>query len=277
MEQILLFLLGIFAGAAGSMIGVGGGFIIIPVLIMFYPLLSATQISTISLVCVFVNSLAGVIAAAKYKRVDFKSALIFSLASLPGTVLATFLASKVPIQIFRIFLGILFLGAATLLFYNTLKNSYDTTNSASSGSFTRKITDALGQEYSYSFNPSLGIFASILIGFVSTLFGIGGGIFYVPLFVNVLGMPVRIATATSQFGLLLSSSVGSFMYVSQGILHGVSLIYVFIALGIIVGVIAGTKFANRVKPVFIIRFFSIVVFLTGLRIMISAFGLSFNF
>lgn len=270
MEQALLLFIGVIAGAAGSMIGIGGGFIIIPILMIFYPHLSSPQIATISLACVFINSLTGVIAANKYKRVDFKSALIFSVSSIPGTILATFVAYKIPVSLFRIFLGVLFLCAASLLLYNTFKNSYDSTISTKTGSFKRKIIDSFGNEYSYSFNPGLGIFASALIGFVSTLFGIGGGIFYVPLFVNALSIPVRIATATSQFGLLISSAVGSGMYISQGVLNNVSHIFLFIPLGIVFGVIAGTKFANSVKPVFIIRFFSVVVFLTGLRIIITA-------
>ena len=135
--------------------------------------------------------------SAKQKRIDIKTGLIFSAFALPGTIIGPIFSTYIPVNIFRIILGILFVSVPSILFINTFKNSYNNVKIYTQGSFKRAIVDSLGTEYIYSFNPLIGIIFSLIIGLVSTLFGIGGGIFYFPLFVNVLSIPVKIAINSS--------------------------------------------------------------------------------
>ena len=61
------------------------------------------------------------------------------------------------------------------------------------------LTDKEGITYEYSYKQSNGALISVLVGYISPLLGIGGGIIHVPAMVNWLKFPVHIATATSHF------------------------------------------------------------------------------
>ena len=85
---VLLVSLGVVVGAYGTLIGSGGGFILVPVLIFLYPEESTGTITSISLAVVFVNALSGAIAYARQGKVQVGVATVFSLAALPGRSLA---------------------------------------------------------------------------------------------------------------------------------------------------------------------------------------------
>ena len=84
LTYLWLLPLGFFVGAYGTMIGAGGGFILVPLLLLFYPKDAPEIITSISLAVVFFNAASGSIAYARMKRIDFKSGTIFSLAAIPG-------------------------------------------------------------------------------------------------------------------------------------------------------------------------------------------------
>ena len=86
-RYIWLIPLGLVIGAGGTLIGAGGGFILIPVLLLLFPSESAEIITSISLAVVFFNTLSGSGAYVRMKRIDYKSALLFSAATIPGAIL----------------------------------------------------------------------------------------------------------------------------------------------------------------------------------------------
>ena len=79
-----LLLMGFFTGGYGTLIGAGGGFVLLPVLLLLYPQESPEILTSISLAVVFFNALSGTEAYAIMKRVDYKSGLLFSMTGLPG-------------------------------------------------------------------------------------------------------------------------------------------------------------------------------------------------
>src|SRR5262249_20739425 len=81
-----LFALGASVGAVGTLIGAGGGFILMPVLLVLYPEEIPEILTSISLAVVFANATAGTIAYARMKRVDHRSALVFAAGAAPGAV-----------------------------------------------------------------------------------------------------------------------------------------------------------------------------------------------
>ena len=84
MEQFLWLLpLGFMVGTFGTLIGAGGGFILVPVLLLLYPDKSPETITSISLAVVFFNTLSGSFAYARMKRIDYKSGIIFAIATIP--------------------------------------------------------------------------------------------------------------------------------------------------------------------------------------------------
>src|SRR3989337_4462408 len=83
-QYLWLLPLGLIVGAFGTLIGAGGGFILVPVLLLLYPNEKTDLITGISLAVVFFNALSGSLAYSRMKRIDYKSGIIFSIATIPG-------------------------------------------------------------------------------------------------------------------------------------------------------------------------------------------------
>ena len=78
--------LGFAVGTYGTLIGAGGGFVLMPILLLIYPDDSPELLTSISLAVVFFNTLSGSEAYAFMKRIDYKSGLLFAGAAIPGAV-----------------------------------------------------------------------------------------------------------------------------------------------------------------------------------------------
>src|SRR5512143_4010183 len=115
-EQFLgLVALGVGGGAYGTLIGAGGGFVLMPVLLLLYRDQNADLLTSISLAVVFFNALSGSEAYALMKRIDYRSGLLFAGATIPGAVLGALNTSYIPPRLFDLIFGILLIAAAIFL------------------------------------------------------------------------------------------------------------------------------------------------------------------
>src|SRR5712692_2674614 len=114
--QWWLILLGFVVGAFGTLIGAGGGFILVPVLLLLYPRESPDVITGISLTVVFFNTLSGSLAYARMQRIDYKSGIIFSLAAIPGAILGALSTAYVPRRMFDAIFGVMMITGSLFLF-----------------------------------------------------------------------------------------------------------------------------------------------------------------
>jgi uncharacterized membrane protein YfcA len=110
-----LVALGTGVGCYGTLIGAGGGFVLMPVLLLLYPNQNADLLTSISLAVVFFNALSGSEAYALLKRIDYRSGLMFSAATIPGAILGALNTSVVPRRLFDFIFGVLLLAAAAFL------------------------------------------------------------------------------------------------------------------------------------------------------------------
>src|SRR5262245_52869321 len=118
-EYLWLFPLGILIGAFGTLIGAGGGFILVPILLLLYPKEPAELVTAISLAVVFFNALSGSFAYARMKRVDYKSGIFFSIATIPGAVIGALATAYIPRRIFDLMFGVLMIIAAIMLWLSS--------------------------------------------------------------------------------------------------------------------------------------------------------------
>ena len=100
MLWIWLVILGVAVGLVGTLIGAGGGFILVPILLLIHPREQPEIIACISLAVVFFNAASGSIAYARMKRIDYRGAIIFSLATMPGAILGAICTSSIPRRLF---------------------------------------------------------------------------------------------------------------------------------------------------------------------------------
>lgn len=266
MEHFLLILLGFFVGALGTVIGAGGGFILVPVLLLCYPHMPTSVVTSISLAVVFLNATSGSVAYARMKRIDYKSAFIFSAATLPGSIIGAFTTGYFSRQLFDTVLGILLLGVAIFLILNP-EHSVSTGMHSDGKQVYRTITEEDGKKYEYSFNPWIGTVISFFVGFLSSLLGIGGGIIHVPALTGLLNFPVPIATATSHFILAIMALAGTVVHIIQGSLLQEWLKAVLIGVGVIAGAQVGAALSHTLPPKAIIRALAVALLIVGVRLL----------
>lgn len=248
----LLALLGFGAGALGTMIGAGGGFILVPILLLLFPGYSPEIITSMSLAVVLLNSLSGSAAYARMRRIDYRSGLLMAAATIPGAVIGAAASAYIPLKTFHILFGLALMGVAGFLFLS--KKGYN----------DRKIS------FGISNNFGLGTGMNFFIGLFSTMMGIGGGVIHVPTLVYVFDFPVHIATATSQFVLSFVALAGVMVHLRTGALYPFLWHIAFLSIGAVLGSQLGARFSARLKGERIMRVLSLVLALSGFWIFIGA-------
>jgi uncharacterized membrane protein YfcA len=261
--------LGLVVGAFGTLIGAGGGFLLVPALLLLYPHDTPALVTGISLAVVFFNASSGSLAYARMGRVDFKSGLIFAAATIPGAVLGALATSRIPRHAFDLLFGFLLTAGSIYLVWRPIRAGSDGPPARLSGHFRRRIVERDGTAHEFSYSPAVGIGISVMVGFLSSLLGIGGGIVHVPVLSQLLGFPVHVATATSHFTLAIMALVGSLVHLSSGELQpGLGRIAA-IAVGVIIGAQLGAALSSRVRGVWIMRGLAIALGFAGLRILLA--------
>jgi len=267
---VLLVLLGVAVGAFGTLVGVGGGFLLAPVLLILYPHESPKTITAISLAVVFVNSVSGALAYGHQRRIDYRSGLVFGLAGVPGAIVGVLLVGAIPRKPFdAIFAIVLFAVAAWLLL--RAGRGFVSPHPHEVGA-PRELVDSRGRRYSYRVRLGEGAAFGALVGVLSSFLGVGGGIFQVPLMIGALGFPAAIATATSQFVLVIVSFVGTATHVLNGsFAHGHGLRRTLcLSVGVIVGAQIGARVSLSLSARTIQRLLAIAILVVALRLTWAA-------
>uniref|UniRef100_I2PXB9 Probable membrane transporter protein n=1 Tax=Desulfovibrio sp. U5L TaxID=596152 RepID=I2PXB9_9BACT len=274
MDHILFasgfILLGLGVGAYGTLIGAGGGFVLMPVLLLLYPRESPALLTSISLAVVFFNAASGSEAYARMGRIDYRSGLLFAAAAVPGTVVGALSTNVVPRQTFDAIFGLMLMAGAVYLLANKRK-ARPQTDQPARGLTRRRLLDHSGAVYEYAFRMPYGVVLSLFVGFLSSFLGIGGGIIHVPALVYLLGFPVHVATATSHFILAIMALSGTLVHVSTGVfIHGIHRT-VYLSLGVMLGAQIGAHLSNRFHGRWILLSLALALLFVGARILMQAF------
>lgn len=279
MDNILvLIIVGFLIGTIGTLIGAGGGFILVPVLLLTHKELNTEMVTAISIAIVAANAISGSIAYARSGRIDYKSGIIFALFTMPGSILGPFLTPYIPTNVFHIIFGILLIVLSVFLFIRKRKPAVVDTDDlndilASNKKLThRRLVDNNGKVHEYSYNLTIGIVISIFVGFLSPLLGIGGGIIHVPAMAHWLHFPVYVATATSHFVLAIMASITVITNIFKGSYSDPAILRLVLTLGVgvVVGAQLGAKLSHKLKGDAIIKALAICLALVGARLLLMA-------
>lgn len=268
----VLIIIGFAVGTLGTLIGAGGGFILVPVLILGYPSLTPEQITAVSLAIVFFNALSGSFAYALAKRIDYKAGLQFFLFTIPGSVLGVYITRFISAKAFTLFFGLLLIGLSVMLFLK--KNAHlpihEKHNEKPRGTH-HQLTDKDGVTYNYYYNKHIGWLISFAVGFISPILGIGGGIIHVPAMVNWLGFPVHVATATSHFILAAMSLVSVLVHLAEGNYDAAIIIRLVLCLGagVVAGAQLGAYLSHKIKASVIIKALAVAIGVVGIRLLLK--------
>ncbi|MGH7798538.1 MAG: sulfite exporter TauE/SafE family protein [Candidatus Binatia bacterium] len=261
LKFISLGVLGFLAGGYGALIGAGGGFVLVPALLLIYPGEPPETITSISLAVVFFNAISATLAYGRSGKIQFKWGVVFAIATIPGAIAGALATTAMSRSRFNLIFGLLLISMAILLALNPGKKDASTNPRVSVDGRT-----------SVDLNRAtilLGVGLSMLFGFVSSFLGIGGGFLYMPALVYLLNFPVHTAAATSLFVLTITAFAGSATHVAAGLFqHGVRR-----TLALSIGAIAGAQLAARlshhIRSDWIIRSLALALGVAGLRLVMS--------
>jgi len=268
-HYLWLIPLGFIVGVLGTLIGAGGGFVLAPVLLLAYPQDTAATLTSISLAVVFMNALSGSMAYGRMKRIDYKSGLLFSAASVPGAVLGALSAHNIPRRAFDAIFGAFMIGAGAFMMARP-RAKPEAQASQTHRQLARRIVERNGAVHAYSYNPGLGLLLSLGVGYMSSFLGIGGGIIHVPALARALNFPVHIATATSHFMLAIMALTGTIVHIATGSFHHGVRRTVALAIGVLLGAPLGARFSEFVGGDWIIRILAVALAVVGIRILVAA-------
>lgn len=214
--------LGAAASVLASMVGLGGGLIMVPVLIFLGipPQIAAAN----SLVATMANAAGSTMVYARQKRIDYHRAVKLGLMAVPGSVLGAVILVGADPGIFGVLLAAALVAAAVYVFLRPRMSSRPPSD-----------THAV---------MVLSAAASFLAGVISAYFGVGGGVIFVPLMVIIMGMSMMRAAPTSMLALMLTSIAG---VITHGVLgHADMLLAALLSAGALAGGMAGARLSLAV-------------------------------
>jgi hypothetical protein len=257
----------VVVGVLGSMLGVGGGILLVPLLTLFLDVPVKTAIGT-SLVCVVVTSSASQIVYVARgftnSRLGMTLEVATTLGALAGGITAILVSGR---AIFGIF--------AAVLVYVLISMERKPApprpaarGSALAGSFTDPDT---GDEVTYGVGHlPAGLAFSFVAGNVSGLLGVGGGVIKVPVMNLLMGMPLRAAIATSNLMIGVTAATGALIFFGRGLVE--PRYAVPTALGILVGAQLGPRLSGKVSTGVLRRVFEVLIAVLAVQMALKAFG-----
>ena len=263
MELAIAALAGLGIGTLGTLIGAGGGFLIVPLLVFLEPRWSTDQVTAFSLAVVTANATTGALSYWWQGRVDPFTFPLYTVAAIPGSILGAFATAYLPRALFDPFFGAVLIALGVWLF---LKPGTSDAG-GHTGPFERTLTERGGRRYEWSFDPRIGFAGSVAVGFFSSVLGIGGGIIHVPLLATVLGFPAHVATATSHAVLAVTSAIATVVHRVRGDYRETWPLVLATAGGAIAGAPLGARLSSHVPGAAILRTLAVSLGLVGVRLL----------
>ncbi|MBF0805668.1 MULTISPECIES: sulfite exporter TauE/SafE family protein [unclassified Streptococcus] len=277
-EFSIFISIGILAGLLGSLLGLGGGLILTPILtiVMGYDIKVAVLVSIFA---VLGTSTGSALAYLEDDLLNLRLAMFLEIFTTIGAFVGALLSTVVQGQFLFILYGLLmFYQAYTMwkkikggethhLTSTAVKNSTPLQESLSGTYYD------LGRQTQVNYqaaNIPLGSFIMFLAGVASALLGIGAGAFKVLAMDNVMGLPLKVSSATANFMMGVTGVSSAIFYFSQG---SVDLqIVAPIVLGVIAGSTLGSKLMPRIPVAYLRVLFLMVLLVTGVQMFLRGLG-----
>jgi uncharacterized membrane protein YfcA len=249
-NAFLLLGLGGLVGVLSGMFGVGGGFLMTP-LLFFIGIPPAVAVATQANQIV-ASSFSGVLAHFRRKTVDFKMGTVLLIGGLAGAALGVVIFNTLreigQVDLLVKLSYVLFLGViGVLMFFESLRAIRRRRRGESAPKRrSRTWIDAL--PFKMKFRTS-GLYVSVLpvlvvgalVGVLAAIMGVGGGFIMVPAMIYILGMPTKVVVGTSLFQIIFVTAFTTLLHATTN--HTVDL---GLALLLLVGGVVGAQFGTQI-------------------------------
>lgn len=242
---LLLFFGGLVAGIIGAMLGLGGGVFLIPFLALVMGVPMHQAIAT-SIIAVIATSSAGAALNVERRTVNVRLGMLLETATVTGAIVGGVTASLLSgATLARIF-SVLMVLVASIMAWRVLNPRTGEDSSIEGAPGEQFYDEKSGTTISYTVRRIPAAMAvSLVAGNVSGLLGVGGGIFKVPVMNLLCGVPMKAATATSNFMIGVTAAASAFIYFSEG--HVNPTVTSSAVLGVLAGSFAGIWLGRRVN------------------------------
>ena len=263
-QVLLLVSMGVSVGALGAIVGVGGGILLVPALLIIFPDVEPSVITTISLTAVVLNALSATTGYRRRGWQDTRTATILVMAAVPAAIVGAFLTRMTERGAFELAFGIaLILGSLYLLWRG---RRLPEVLAPSPRGRPRQIVDRAGAVYRYRVREPRAAIIAMGAGLVAAFFGIGGGIINVPVMMLVLRMPARMSVATSQMELMIASAAALAVHLTASFGDADPWIRgLIVGAGTITGAQIGVRFAGLVSGRLVLIIIAVVLAVSGVR------------
>ena len=255
--DLLLAAAGLGAGLFGSLLGLGGGILIVPLLTLAFGYPLATAVAT-SLVCVIATSTGAAAHNVRTGRTDIRLGLTLESGTVVGAMSGGLLAGYLPERLIAGLFALLMAYTAISMGRRFLRPPFRRDRGP-----RRMRPDAPDGPDAPAYRTHrlpAALAGSFLAGNVSSLLGIGGGAIKVPLVHLVMGAPLRVATATSNFIIGVTAAAGAYAYLIRGDVDPA------ITGPVVIGVAGGAFLGARLGPSIQVRWLNLLFLLVAVYV-----------
>ena len=277
-HSLVILGVGAFLGLIMGLVGVGGGFLLTPIM-MFLGIPPPVAVASVANQLV-APSVSGVLSHWKRSNVDFKMGTVLLLGGIVGSsigvLLFNFLGKIGQLDFvikssYVIFLTII----GSLMFLESVRLILRTRKGKVSRGKLHQHNWLHGLPFKIRFRKSklyisilLPILIGVIVGILAALMGIGGGFIIVPAMIYLLGMPTSLVVGTSLFQIIFVAANTTILQASQNQTVDI-LLATILLLGSVIGVQIGSRFTNILKGEYLRLILSSIIILVSLILLVD--------
>jgi uncharacterized membrane protein YfcA len=270
---IILLLGAYLAGLAGSLTGLGGGVVIIPLLTLFFHVDIRYAIGA-ALVASIATSSGSASAYVKEGITNVRLGMFLEIATTTGAVIGAILAIYTPVNIVAILFGVMLIFSAAM---TLRKKNESALTQGSKLSYLLKLNGSYpGKEGRIDYkltNVGAGFSIMTVAGMLSGLLGIGSGALKVLAMDTAMKVPFRVSTTTSNFMVGVTAAASAVVYLQRGYIDpGIAFPVI---IGVLAGAFTGSKLLMRINVKSLKLIFSIAITLIALNMIYNGFNHKF--
>jgi uncharacterized protein len=270
---LILFLASIAAGILGSIAGIGGGLVVIPVLTLLFGVDIHYAIGA-SIVSIIATSSGAAATYVKDRITNLRIGMFLETGTTIGAIIGAAIAAYLSEVILETIFGtILIISLVPLLrkIGQEFPTSQELKGLAKKLNLRGDYTERDGQQIEYNAtSPGKGLLGMLVAGLISGLLGLGSGTFKVLSMDLWMKLPMKVSTTTSNFMIGVTAAASAGIYFARGDVN--PLIAAPVALGILVGSTTGTRFLIRAKNTVIRKIFALVLAASAVEMILRALG-----
>jgi uncharacterized protein len=272
LEFVLALLsVSVAAGVLGSLLGLGGGIIVIPALTLLFKIDIRYAIGA-SIVSVIATSSGAAAAYVRERMTNLRVAMVLELATTTGALSGAYLAGLINHRWLFVIFGIVMGYSALMMFRKRRYIDDDIVIPAPWADALRLHSSyfdhSVGKEIVYRVaRTRVGLGLMYIAGLVSGLLGIGSGALKVPAMDLAMRLPIKVSTATSNFMIGVTAAASAGVYFVRGDLN--PFIAAPVAAGVLIGAILGSRLLGRMQSSTIRVVFMIVLLWVSLQMLVK--------